>query len=125
MRFMRVLSKFGLSLAWVFFLGLAGCDSGSTNPPVDGGDGEDATDGADLDGQDGQDGVDEVDGADGADGTDGGPTAGGPTRFSITSGGGEAGSANFKVRLNVGAPQPYGSASGPNGAVEAGPGARP
>ncbi|HOX46031.1 MAG TPA: hypothetical protein PK668_20680 [Myxococcota bacterium] len=121
MRSVRNLPMLVLGLGLVLCTGLAGCDSGSTNPPVDGGDGEDAMDGGE-DGADGLDGGDEVDGADGADGTDGGPTAGGPTRFSITSGGGEAGSANFKVRLNVGAPQPMGTSTGAGSTVEVGPG---
>jgi hypothetical protein len=114
MRLLRVLV--GLAAAWSLCVGFAGCDS-SSGLPEDGG-----QDGVDLDGQDGADGADEVDGADGADGVDGGPTVGGPTRFSVTSGGGEAESAGFKVRLNVGAPQPMGSSSGAGGKVEAGPG---
>ena len=117
MRLLRVV--IGVAAAWSLCVGSGGCD-GSSGLPDDGG-----QDGADVDGQDGQDGQDggdEVDGADGADGTDGGPTAGGPTRFSITSGGGEAGSANFKVRLNVGAPQPMGTSSGAGSTVEVGPG---
>ena len=107
MRLLRLV--IGVAAAWSLCVGSGGCDSSSGLPDLDGADGVDG-------GEDGQVG---------ADGSDGGPTAGGPTRFSVTSGGGEAEGAGYKVRLHVGAPQPMGSASGASGSVEAGPGARP
>ncbi len=116
MRLFKVVMRASLAGAFVLVTGLAGCDSSSGLPDLDGADGVDG-------GEDGVDGdADGSDGADGADGTDGGPTAGGPTRFTITSGGGTAEGADYKVRLNVGAPQPMGTASGASGTVEAGPG---
>ncbi|HOX46035.1 MAG TPA: hypothetical protein PK668_20700 [Myxococcota bacterium] len=121
MRLLRLV--IGVAAAWSLCVGSGGCDSSSGLPDLDGADGVDGgEDGVDG-GEDGVDGGE--DGQDGADGTDGGPTAGGPTRFSVTSGGGEAEGAGYKVRLHVGAPQPMGSASGASGSVEAGPGARP
>ncbi len=84
-----------------------GCSSGTTRP-------EDAGTDAGIDAG--------IDGGDpGADpGGDQAPVTGTP-RKSVTSGGGTTQSDNYKVRLHVGAPQPYGRAEGAGHKVQAGP----
>ncbi len=61
-------------------------------------------------------------------GTDGGTDGGadqGPvtsrTRIHTTAGGGTTQSANYKARIHIGAPQPYGTASSAEHKVQAGP----
>jgi hypothetical protein len=60
-------------------------------------------------------------------GVDGGDEGGdqaqvsGKTRVNVTSGGGAAQSASHKVRLHVGAPQPYGEAASDGHQVQSGP----
>jgi hypothetical protein len=98
-------------LTWGLVLSAAalwacGCSS-SSGPPADGG-----TD-AGVDGGDG--------GVDGGDaGGDEQPVTGTP-RKSVTAGSGTAQSAGHKLRLHVGAPQPYGKTEGAGHQLQSGP----
>ncbi|MDF1564310.1 MAG: hypothetical protein P1V51_14770 [Deltaproteobacteria bacterium] len=54
-------------------------------------------------------------------GSDGGEVTRRPTSLRLVGGGGEAGSADRKLRLTIGAPQPMGEADGSGRSLEAGP----
>jgi len=84
-----------------------GCASG-TKPPGDAGidAGTDAGTDAGIDGGD--------------EGADASPVLS-QTRVNVTGGGGTAASADYKVRVHVGAPQPYGSAESADTTLQAGP----
>lgn len=52
---------------------------------------------------------------------DGGSQAATRTRFNITGGGETSSSVNFRARLSIGAPQPYGRTAGSGRVLQTGP----
>ena len=115
-------------------LGLSACGGGGDSPadtPEDVSDASDVDDTVDVvpDGDEDAETGDADDVADGddveetVDGTDAGPDAK-RTAVSPTAGGGQIQSANFRLRVFVGTPQPMGSASASAHSVRLGPAAQ-